>query len=438
MTDKLLFVGVKDYMKRILAIFFAVIATVGIVFPNSYAAAANSVLAGDLDEDGRISATDARTALRFSVDLDYYTAGHLKIGDFDENGKFGASDARFILRASVGLEDVSGKTVKVTEDDFKDFINKQQINDIFKWEVPETPKVEAAPGTFTFTVYGYGHGVGLSQYGAVSMDEAGYTYDKILSHYFKGTEIKLIEEFPEMTKYPTYEYDEAQGKEVWKQKEYPTEELLARIVYLEIYGITDGGKYDEALKALTLCVFSNMAHYDFDIENRWDVGLASELPYEQLPETLKNAVRETLGRYIVEKGKTEPITAVYSALSAGMTAACEDIWGGAVPYLVPVPSPFDMKRENYISMRTYTVEEMREMILSYDSSIVLSDDPSEWIMITEHTGAIDETRGYVKKIKVGDRILKGYNQFLMDLMNNDLRSPCFTVTYTPYDLSIIL
>ncbi len=34
---------------------------------------------------------------------------------------------------------------------------------------------------------GYGHGVGLSQYGAKGMAEAGSTYDQILAHYYRGT-----------------------------------------------------------------------------------------------------------------------------------------------------------------------------------------------------------------------------------------------------------
>lgn len=46
------------------------------------------------------------------------------------------------------------------------------------------------------TVYintkGYGHGVGLSQYGAQGMALEGYTYDKILKHYYQGVKIKKI------------------------------------------------------------------------------------------------------------------------------------------------------------------------------------------------------------------------------------------------------
>ena len=44
----------------------------------------------------------------------------------------------------------------------------------------------------TITTKGYGHGVGMSQYGALGMAKEGYTYDKILKHYYIGTEIKKI------------------------------------------------------------------------------------------------------------------------------------------------------------------------------------------------------------------------------------------------------
>ncbi len=45
----------------------------------------------------------------------------------------------------------------------------------------------------TFKGRGYGHGVGMSQWGARGMAEAGFTYDQILTHYFTGTEIHTEE-----------------------------------------------------------------------------------------------------------------------------------------------------------------------------------------------------------------------------------------------------
>lgn len=41
-----------------------------------------------------------------------------------------------------------------------------------------------------FTTRGYGHGVGMSQYGANAMANAGYNYQQILKHYYTGVDIK--------------------------------------------------------------------------------------------------------------------------------------------------------------------------------------------------------------------------------------------------------
>lgn len=50
--------------------------------------------------------------------------------------------------------------------------------------------VSYGDGVFTFTTKGYGHAVGMSQYGANAMAQAGSTYDEILAHYYPGTTLK--------------------------------------------------------------------------------------------------------------------------------------------------------------------------------------------------------------------------------------------------------
>lgn len=44
-----------------------------------------------------------------------------------------------------------------------------------------------------FKCKGYGHGVGMSQWGANVMGNNGSKYKEILNHYYKGTELKIIE-----------------------------------------------------------------------------------------------------------------------------------------------------------------------------------------------------------------------------------------------------
>lgn len=52
--------------------------------------------------------------------------------------------------------------------------------------------VSVEQNAIVFHVKGYGHRVGMSQYGANAMAEAGETYDQILQHYYPGTMLEEI------------------------------------------------------------------------------------------------------------------------------------------------------------------------------------------------------------------------------------------------------
>ncbi len=67
----------------------------------------DTAIIGDVDMNGTIEASDARTALRASVGLETVDLPMLYTADIDNNKKITASDARSILRASVKLEDSS-------------------------------------------------------------------------------------------------------------------------------------------------------------------------------------------------------------------------------------------------------------------------------------------------------------------------------------------
>lgn len=66
--------------------------------------AMNFVL-GDVDGDGKVTAEDARLALRAALGLEILTEDQLKAADFDKDGEITAADARLILRESLGLEE---------------------------------------------------------------------------------------------------------------------------------------------------------------------------------------------------------------------------------------------------------------------------------------------------------------------------------------------
>ena len=64
---------------------------------------------GDVDGDDKVTASDARLALRRAVELEDYAPGTREYlaCDVDHDGKVTASDARLILRAAVGLENLT-------------------------------------------------------------------------------------------------------------------------------------------------------------------------------------------------------------------------------------------------------------------------------------------------------------------------------------------
>ncbi len=70
---------------------------------------AAAVTLGDVDADDKITASDARLALRRAVNLESYAPGSRAFiaCDADKDGRVTASDARMILRAAVSLEDPS-------------------------------------------------------------------------------------------------------------------------------------------------------------------------------------------------------------------------------------------------------------------------------------------------------------------------------------------
>lgn len=91
------------------------------------------------------------------------------------------------LRTDVLAKTSTGrvKKIKINGYDFdgKDVASKLGLRSNFFEILKNNDKV-------TINTKGYGHGVGMSQYGAEGMAKEGYTYDKILKHYYIGTEIK--------------------------------------------------------------------------------------------------------------------------------------------------------------------------------------------------------------------------------------------------------
>ncbi len=370
---------------------------------------AKSVARGDADMNGTVDVGDARLTLRYAVGLEYPTVDVSKICDINGDGQVDVSDARAVLRHAVGLEPITGDAVEVDD--------SNPLGDLSAYPLPTVPQYEKKSGYFTFVVYGNGHGVGLSQYGAVYMAQKGCTYQYILSHYFSDSVICQEETIPEKTSYCGTEYD--------------TLDLLCRMAAQEIGGIQPPL---EALKAQTVAIFTLLKKYDFKVSGKWDVATICDTSAriwtnDWTQNTLIPTVLSVAGQYLAKSDDEtkKPILTVYSSMAAGASVNCSDIWYESYP--VSVKSPFEMSMDGFVSVVQFSAEEIKAKILKAIPDTVLSDDPSKWIEIMSHTASIDEDRGYVTQVLVGDTLLSK-SEKLSDTLGLGLNSGCFTVEYT--------
>jgi stage II sporulation protein D len=56
----------------------------------------------------------------------------------------------------------------------------------------QTVPPPATTPTFAFSGRGWGHGVGMSQYGALGFAQRGHRFERILAHYYRGTELGRV------------------------------------------------------------------------------------------------------------------------------------------------------------------------------------------------------------------------------------------------------
>lgn len=282
-------------------------------------------------------------------------------------------------------------------------------------EVTAQPvKPDSQSGTFVFTVYGWGHGVGMSQEGAISMAKSGSNYKQILAHYYPGTSLKADSSAPETVRYGG--------------KDYALVEYLCKTSYREI----GNSAPKEAIKAQIVAVYTFAKTYNFDVDSSRHAFSAS---WEYENTATHKACLEVLGMadandtpkpdYVDYKGS--PAFTCYFASSAGKTASASSVWGGNYAYLSGgASSPETVEKTTF----TVSSEDMEKMILAYDESTVLGNDPSQWLKIVSHDGAVSSDTGYVSLIKVGNKEMRG-NRFRGEVCGYKIRSHCFTIKYIP-------
>ncbi len=122
-----------------------------------------------------------RVSSVLGIELKGSPANWFSIKDTLESTEYG-----WVTSVAVGGKTTYGDGKKITGR-----VIREQVLD-FEIDSPAfTVSYDEGTDEFIFYIYGSGHGVGFSQFGAhIAAQDMGWTYDKILYHYFPGTEIK--------------------------------------------------------------------------------------------------------------------------------------------------------------------------------------------------------------------------------------------------------
>ncbi len=256
-----------------------------------------------------------------------------------------------------------------------------------------------AGSVFVIDGHGWGHGVGMSQWGAEGYARHGWTYKRILGHYYPHTRLEVVKRGNVrvllVEKAPQVRIDSAKpfrviGKRTLVRKaplvvsaggkrairfEPGAEPLtvngvayrgalvvrprdgglmVVNVVPLDLYvrGVVPyempKGWSAESYNAQTVVARSyalanlhSGPDYDLLADARSQVygGIAAERPETNL------AVGATAGRVLTYHGAV--IVAYYHSSSGGWTAGSATVWHEYEPYLVPVRDPFDTISPNH-------------------------------------------------------------------------------------------
>ena len=109
----------------------------------------------------------------------------------------------------------------------------------------------------------------------------------------------------------------------------------------------------------------------------------------------------------------------YFAISNGRTEASENVWGTAVPYLIPVDSSTDQNADNYIYTVSFSAAQLQQLLTGLGLTPDLSA-PEGWFGEAALTPS-----GYVASLPVCGQTVTG--PALRKALG--LRSACFTVQY---------
>ena len=110
------------------------------------------------------------------------------------------------------------------------------------------------------------------------------------------------------------------------------------------------------------------------------------------------------------------------------------------PYLqsVKIKGLPDSEAKDYKTVLEYSGGDVKNALLQYDSSLNLSHNPSQWIVVNGHNNAVSSDIGYATSVNVGDKNFDGLTFRATVVGETLLPSHCFTIEYnTTRDIFIV-
>lgn len=198
-------------------------------------------------------------------------------------------------------------------------------------------------------------------------------------------------------------------------------DLVCAVLQSETHGLLA----PEALKAHAVATYS-MIKYNNNAGVSPAVLLASNPA-----QSVQRAVRAVLGQTVRYNGAVA--NTVYHSTSGGCTTSSRSVWGGSLPYLVSVDSPYDEQSPYYRDSCAITSANLAKRVKAV-YGIELEGDPADWIEYER-----DAPGGYVGTVCIGGysrsqggtagtAVING-RSIRERLMDFALRSHCFDLEY---------
>jgi stage II sporulation protein D len=218
--------------------------------------------------------------------------------------------------------------------------------------------------TFVIRGHGWGHGVGLSQYGAYGYAQHGYSYDRIVTHYFPGTELAS-----------------APSKTIRVLLAGGLKKLA--ISSADPFTVEDGDGIDHDVSKLSLKLDSSLT---LELDGEGSTSLAGPLLFDAGPSPLVFAGRAYRGKLMVE--------VVGDRLRLINYVGLEPYLYGVVPCESPHDWPADALQAQAVVARSYALVSIKPGS-AYD---VYADTRSQVYLGRSHeypesTAAVNATAG---------------------------------------------